>query len=468
MSATFEKTSEHRSVRKPAVAGRFYHADPTELQNDINSYLRAGKPAKSFPRFLISPHAGYMFSGAVAGIGYATINPAVKTVILIGPSHHKWFEGVSIPDFDSYETPLGHVQLEKNLIEKLRGHSFVQSLTSAHLEEHCLEVQIPFLQTVLTSFKIIPILCGRVNPVAVAEMIDSILDDNTLVVVSSDLSHYNSDEQARKIDAQSLKTILTGKHDGVLDACGETPIRIVMKLAQMHGLNAKVLDARNSFQVAPHYGSSERVVGYASVIFEKPESPESTSDSSSVQFSLSAEDRNYLLTLARKALNSAVTEGNTIEAEYVPEFSRQYCGCFVTLTIDGRLRGCIGYIEGIKPLYQAVVDNARNSALGDPRFPNVVPDELDRITVELSILSRPSALEYSDEHDLLAQIISGEDGLILQKGYRQSTFLPQVWDNLPDKVQFLEHLAMKAGLSKDDWKTASYRRYKAIHFKEEK
>ncbi|MFP4415856.1 MAG: AmmeMemoRadiSam system protein B [Chitinispirillaceae bacterium] len=467
MSAFKGFTSDRQLVRKPAVAGQFYSADATELRNDILSYLRTGKRQRTYSQFLIVPHAGYMFSGAVAGIGYATVDPSAQRVFIIGPSHHKWFEGVSIPDVDYYETPLGQVPIAKEVVDELRAHSFVHSHKGAHQSEHCLEVQVPFLQVVLGSFQIIPVLCGRIDPALVAEMIGPYIDENTLVVASSDLSHYHSDDEAQSIDAETLETIEKGKLDGPLDACGETPIRVVMKLTSERGLKAEVLDTRNSYQTAPYFGSRERVVGYASVAFKSSPNENHEQSAPSEKLYLSKDDKAYLLTLAREALDKAVRTEGAYSPDFIPEFSRQYCGCFVTLTSDGKLRGCIGYIEGIKPLYQAVIDNAASAALGDPRFPNVTEDELNKITIELSILTRPVPLSFSDPQDLLNRLSVGEDGLILQKGYRQSTFLPQVWDTLPDKVAFLEHLAMKAGLSKNDWKVAQFKRYRVVHFREE-
>jgi AmmeMemoRadiSam system protein A len=138
----------------------------------------------------------------------------------------------------------------------------------------------------------------------------------------------------------------------------------------------------------------------------------------------------------------------------------------VTLTKAGELRGCIGYIEGVKPLYQAVIDNAANAALRDPRFPAVGPEELDDIRVEVSVLSRPEPLSYDDPDELLGRLVPGRDGIILRKGMCQATFLPQVWKQLPDKKQFLRRLALKAGLAGDGWRDADYRRYVALHFQE--
>jgi uncharacterized protein len=181
---------------------------------------------------------------------------------------------------------------------------------------------------------------------------------------------------------------------------------------------------------------------------------------------LSADVKAFLLKLARESLEASVKGLLPPRPKEVPEISKKRQGCFVTLTVSGELRGCIGYIEGIKPLFEAIIDNAKNAALSDPRFPSVKPDELPRIRVEVSVLTPPVPLEYKDPQDLLNKLVPNEDGIILQKGFYQSTFLPQVWEQLPDKVQFLEHLSLKGGMPADGWKTASVKRYRAIHFQE--
>ena len=174
----------------------------------------------------------------------------------------------------------------------------------------------------------------------------------------------------------------------------------------------------------------------------------------------------FLLRLARQNLEASVKDQPPVVPENPPAVTKEYRGCFVTLTRRGQLRGCIGYIEGIKPLFEAVIDNAKNAALEDPRFPPVTPDELPSILVEVSVLTRPELLPYSSPQDLLDKLVPGRDGIILSKGYHQSTFLPQVWGDLPDKVDFLEHLAMKGGMPADGWKTADVKRYRAVHFHE--
>ncbi len=465
------------TLRRAAVADRFYTGNPAKLRVEIEQYLTAGKKLKEHPQIIISPHAGFVFSGPVAGIGFATIDKNVKKVILIGPSHQKYFSGISIPEVDAYETPFGNIPLDKKDIKKLRANSLVNAHADAHDQEHCLEVQLPFLQVILSDFTIIPIIVGNVKKTAdIADLIHPLIDKKTLVVISSDFSHYHSHNDAKNIDKRSLETILEGNPAGFLDACGETPIRIAMQLALRMNLKPKLLDARNSFETAPQHGAGDRVVGYASLVYlpdkngssaEKvPEEGTTSDNNTQPQNELFDDDKSFMLTLARNALNQAVKGENPPEPKDIPAVMQQNCGCFVTLTRQGNLRGCIGYIEGIKPLYQAIIDNAKNAALSDPRFPNVTPDELKNIKVEVSVLTPPEPFTYNDPDELLSKITPGVDGIILKKGMRQSTFLPQVWDQLPDKVNFLEHLAMKAGMGRDDWKDAQYKKYQAIHFEE--
>ena len=174
----------------------------------------------------------------------------------------------------------------------------------------------------------------------------------------------------------------------------------------------------------------------------------------------------FLLSLARQSLEACVNGRPMPKPANPPEITKKNRGCFVTLTKSGVLRGCIGYIEGIKPLFEAIIDNAKNAAMSDPRFPEVTPEELPGIRIEVSVLTPPEPLEYKDPQDLLNKLVPNQDGIILQSGYHQSTFLPQVWEQLPDKIDFLEHLSMKGGMPKDGWKTASVKRYRAIHFQE--
>jgi AmmeMemoRadiSam system protein A len=265
---------------------------------------------------------------------------------------------------------------------------------------------------------------------------------------------------------------MDGNVNGPIDACGEMSIRVLMRLAKMRGLKPMLLDARNSQDITGQIGGGY-VVGYASIVYVKevPADAQNPNISAKPQdedtrMELTDQDKQFFLTLARQALEKAVKQEPPPAPRNVPAVGREKCGCFVTLTKGGNLRGCIGYLDARKPLYEAVIDNAKNAALADPRFPKVAPKELKQLKVEVSVLTRPVPLAYDDPQDLLDKLAPGKDGLILRKGMSQSTFLPQVWDQIPDKVEFLEHLSRKAGLPGDAWKSAQYLRYHAIHFEE--
>jgi hypothetical protein len=198
----------------------------------------------------------------------------VTTVFLIGPSHHAAFDGVSIADVDSFETPLGTISLNAAIVKKLRENPLVRSVPGADIPEHSIEVQLPFLQTVLGKFTIVPILTGRVDLPAVADMILPYINETALVVASSDFSHYQSNARARQLDDASIKTILSGDESGFIEACGEQPIRVVMHLAKKLSLSPVLLDARTSYDTAPQYGGPDRVVGYVSIVYVKKNAPQ--------------------------------------------------------------------------------------------------------------------------------------------------------------------------------------------------
>lgn len=454
-------------VRRPAVAGQFYTGSPGGLRREVESYLEEGTALDSPARMIISPHAGHIFSGALAGKAFATIDRSVKTVVLMGPSHRAMFTGVSIADVDAYETPLGTVLLDAGMVTQLRSSPLVVSEPQAHAAEHCLEVQLPFIQVALPGARVVPIIMGRVDAGDVADLIEPLLDDSVLLVASSDLSHFHTHKEAKKIDAASVTTILEGDTDGFIDGCGEQPIRVLMTIAERRGLKPVLLDARNSHETAPAQCPPGRVVGYAAVAYVS-ETDEGTAEAARAggEDGIPDDTRTYLLKLARASLDAAVKGGKEPSVADAPAFTREKRGCFVTLTVNGQLRGCIGYIEPIKPLCDAVVDNARNAALKDPRFPAVSARELESIRVEVSVLTRPKPLAFDGPDDLLDKLVPGRDGVILQKGFHQSTFLPQVWDQLPDKVQFLQRLSVKGGMAADGWKDASVKTYRAIHFEE--
>jgi MEMO1 family protein len=256
-------------ARQPAVAGQFYPNDPGELRSLVGSQLDHAKPHGAPVRMLVSPHAGFVFSGPVAAYGFASLPKTTDRVIIIGPSHHAFFAGLSIADVDAYAMPLGPVPLDAQAVAQLRKSPLVQSIAKADGPEHSVEVQIPFLQVRIPKFTIVPIVVGKVDPSQAAALLVPLVTPTTVVVASSDFSHYHQPDEAKELDLRSVQTILGGNADGFLDACGETPIRIVMRMAKTLGLSPVLLDRRTSGETAPQYGTKRGVVGYASIGFLK-------------------------------------------------------------------------------------------------------------------------------------------------------------------------------------------------------
>ncbi len=455
-------------VREPAVAGLFYPGNQRDLAKIVDDLL-ARAPARQLPRLkaLICPHAGYEFSGQTAAIGYKTlVGRDIQTVIIIGPTHYAFLVGACIPDAQAYRTPLGLMPISEKAqalartppfgLEKpclVRRPDFWRLCSRPPPEndqdtpetwEHSVEAQIPFLQRVAPKCKIVPILLGRVDPEQVAKVLATLLDDKTIVVASSDLSHYHPYDAAKDLDNRCIQAICAMSPDDMKDqeACGKTPILALMHLAKLKGWKPQLLDARNSGDTS---GQKDQVVGYAAVAFV--ESPAGN---------VAAPERKVLLDLARRTLTDVTanpsSQGPEVDAKSFSAQLAEKKGCFVTLTKKGALRGCIGHILPREALCQAVVDNARNAALLDPRFNPVRPDEVGEIKIEISVLTEPQPLAFTSPEDLLSKLNPNQDGVVLRIGGRTATFLPQVWEQIPDKVEFLGHLSEKAGCPPSAWR----------------
>ena len=329
--------------------------------------------------------------------------------------------------------------------------------------EHSLEVELPFLQATLRDFNIVPVVYGEVDPQKVAARLATRLDDETLVFVSSDLSHYHPYHEAQQRDRRTVKAICDLEGDGLTgaNACGYAPIRTLIELAKLKGWKARLLDYRNSGDTA---GDKSRVVGYAAIAFFDPHGKATARRG---EFSL--DERRHLLALARKAVTAAAN-GSRGPAADMGGFEKLGVrrACFVTLTKGGVLRGCIGTLSPQEPLHEAVVRRARSAAVEDPRFPPVQPDELKELKIEISVLTLPAPLPFSSPDDLLAKLRPKVDGVVLRAEGSSATYLPQVWEQLPDKREFMDELARKAGLSPGAWRRpgAEVLTYQVEAFKE--
>jgi AmmeMemoRadiSam system protein A len=431
----------------------------------IDSFLAAARaePLPGELRALVCPHAGYPYSGPVAASAYRLLaGHAYETVVVMGPSHYAELRGASVTDAAIYRTPLGDVPVSAKAATLAGRRPFAleppcrvarpdwsrqssrtaPATDTADTWEHSVEVQIPFLQKTLTGFQLVPVVFGDVDPAQAAQALLPILDDRTLLIASSDLSHYYSYAKARELDQRCADAIcrLDTHTMESQEACGRIPILTLMEVARQKGWKARLLDCRNSGDTA---SDKSRVVGYAAIAFYAPAAGQFT-----------AADRRYLLDLARRTVREVAASGRlpAVSADGLAPRLTEARGCFVTLTKRGDLRGCIGNLQPQGQLVQAIIENARNAAVRDPRFDPVAPQEVNQLEIEISVLTEPQPLFFSSPEDLLRRLRPGTDGVVLQIGRRAATYLPQVWEQLPDKTDFLNHLAEKAGCAPSAWR----------------
>jgi hypothetical protein len=421
----------------------FYPDNPIELKRTVTDLLAKARPVEAVraPKALIVPHAGYIYSGPIAASAYARLGDLrgrIRRVVLLGPTHRVYVRGLALPEAERFATPLGEVMLDRDGMRQLNELPQVIRSAAAHQMEHSLEVQLPFLQQVLGDFQLLPLAVGEATANEVAEVLEAVWDgDETLIVISSDLSHFLPDALARKVDGGTVDAILAlNSHLNHEQACGATPINGLLLAARKHRLHPVVLDVRNSSDTA---GDPDRVVGYAAFAFE--------TEAETAQ--LDAEKGSTLLKLARSEIAAKLGEAaaKPVKAAWLQEPGAS----FVTLTRQGELRGCIGTLEAHRPLGVDVRENAVAAAFRDPRFMPLTRGEFDDVRVEVSVLSPTEPLQVKDESAALAVLRPNVDGVVFEYGHYRSTFLPQVWEQLPKPAEFLAHLKRKAGLPVDFW-----------------
>ena len=448
------------SVRQPAVAGTFYPGQGDSLLRLLQALMGAvpgdTDGTRAAPKALIVPHAGYIYSGSTAALAYArlaTSHSAIRRVVLLGPAHRVAVRGLALPGVDAFATPLGEVALDLTAMQSIAHLPQVVVSAEVHAQEHALEVQLPFLQAVLDDFVLVPLVVGDASPAEVAQVLDILWGGpETLLVISSDLSHFLPYGAAKAVDQDSVQHIL--QLDGSLthsQACGATPVNGLLLAATRHGLRPQLLGLCNSGDTA---GDKERVVGYASIAFTEARPTADEPDLGRV-----------LLPIARAAIAQGL--GRSLQPAQDAPWLQELGATFVTLMQRGQLRGCIGSLQARRPLLEDVKANALAAALRDPRFAPLTLQELDETQIEVSLLSATQPLAFASEPDALAQLRPGVDGVVLEYGPHRSTFLPQVWEQLPDAVQFMARLKQKAGLPADFWASdIRLQRYTVRKFKE--
>lgn len=434
--------------KEPSVAGTFYPSDKNTLKEAVEGFLfkAEAKPHSGRLIAIISPHAGYIFSGQVAAYGYKNLKgSSIKRVILIGPSHQVGFKGASVYTKGGFRTPLGLVRINEKLAEDLLNETAdVRFYPEAYEKEHSIEVQLPFLQTVLKDFTIVPILISSPTRQTIEHLVSrltEIIDEKTLLIASTDLSHYHDYLKAKEMDSkiiaaiERLSIVDTERllRNGEAELCGAFPVLITMEVSQRVGANMGVLfKYANSGDVTDE---KDRVVGYASIGFYNNPITEG--------------EKKELLELAKDTITGYVTNGKVPELEINNPKLKADGAVFVTIKMNGLLRGCIGHIQPVIPLYQSVIRNAVAACSSDPRFPPMKEEELKHMDVEISILSPLRPLKD------VKNIQIGKHGLFIVKGMQSGLLLPQVATELGwNRDTFLEQVCAKAGLPKDAWKDA--------------
>lgn len=361
------------SVRKAAVAGQFYPNDRKELDAAVQYYLSQATPnSGAAPKAIIAPHAGYIYSGPMAAEAYATLRSArkiIQRVILLGPCHHVALQGLGLPSVDYFHTPLGDIPIDKIAAKKILNLPQVQTFDATHEREHSLEVHVPFLQVVLDDFTLVPMVVGSASAEQVAEVLDQLWGGpETIIVVSSDLSHYLDYKTAQKLDASTSLAIESFNYTDIKreQACGRIPMSGLLSIAKHRGMRVKTLGVCNSGDTA---GSKDKVVGYGSWAFW--EADETSNDFTNNTKALLDKYGVQLLHLAADSLQYGLAHGMPLKVDLnggPPELSAPGA-CFVTLKSEGKLRGCIGSVTAHRPLAEDVAARGFDAAFKDHRFP---------------------------------------------------------------------------------------------------
>ena len=463
-------------VRPATQANRFYTGDANKLRQEVDGLLAKHNGSAHYDNVaaIIVPHAGYYYSGNVAASAYMALDPkkSHKRVFLLGPSHHEWLDGASVNTAaDYYATPLRNVKVDRETATSLTNSVFSYR-PEAHDREHCLEVQLPFLQRKFGNNlpPIVPIIISTNNYEKlkqIAEALKPYFTDDNLFVISSDFSHYPNYKDAYEVDSRTGKAIETGNVEQFIEtietnakqrmknlatsACGEFAI-ITLMLMLNKDYEVKHLLYQNSGDI--DYSDHSRVVGYHSFVFLRKQSEEG--------FKLTDADKKQLKDIALQSIKDYLDGKSKAKPVFNAQDSmlNEKCGAFVSLHKRGRLRGCIGHFGEDYPLHVIVAEMARAAAFDDPRFKPVRREELDDIDIEISVLTPMRRIQSLDEFEL------HRHGIYIRKGYRSGTFLPQVADEVNwTKEEFVGHCSQdKAGIGWNGWKDAELYVYEAIVF----
>lgn len=433
--------------KKMSFAGSFYPETPEDLNNLLNSF----KENQTFDyksKAIIVPHAGYAFSGHAAMAAYQHLE-ASENFFIIAPSHHENFNNIALPEFSYFETPLGNLEVNNKLISEI-AEKFPSIVADEVFEnEHSIEVQLPFIQNLFMpqkqnavdfvknlkklgrKIRIVPILVGNCDYRLISDLISTYWE-NASFIISSDLSHYFTQQQCRQIDTYTATVIETGKIEFLepQQACGIVGIKGLVDFANNNDCTMIRAEMYNSGDIS---SDKDKVVGYGSWFMYEDSKNEFIEN----YFS------KYVLDVAKSSILATIKQEEFVPHK-IPAVLTQFGASFVTLKRNGELRGCIGSIYPTKPLILDIIDNAKNAAFQDSRFEPLAEDEFEGLEISVSILSAIERIDFKDERDLLSKI--HPHGIIIVERDKRAVYLPVVWEQLPDKEIFLNSLKEKAGL----------------------
>ena len=425
-------------IKQPSVAGSFYSADPKELKKQITNFAEHSKNYyENYTRAVIVPHAGLIYSGRLAYEGISQLDKNIKNIFIFAPAHRVGFDGLALSSFDIWNTPLGNININQEINNELKEKFNANFIDEDLAPEHSIEIQVPLIQTLFENVSIIPILIGKESPEKIKNIIEYYYPNKENgFIISSDLSHFLTDEKAKQIDTVTAQMIESGNIEEFQyqQACGALGIVGLSLFSNENNYSLIRIDMENSSSTT---GDKTSVVGYGCWFLYEGK----TNDYLKKYYTKA------ILDLCKIAISSRF-ENKETQIKY-PQVFNQLGASFVTLEKNNHLRGCIGSIIAHRSLILDIVSNAQNAAFKDPRFNPVEKSEVEQLQIAVSILSEPKKMNFKDEEDLLNQMRPNIDGIIIKdKGY-QAVYLPSVWEQLPNKKEFLNTLKIKAGLSAD-------------------
>lgn len=427
------------NIKKSTSAGTFYPADKYELEKMISILKKEDNLSSNYKsRAIIVPHAGIIYSGALAANGYKFLDKNAKNVFIIAPAHYERLYGCGIADYDAFETPLGQLETNKEILKELEESFNGNINNSAFEKEHSLEVQLPFIQTFLPNAKIIPVLYGCEDYNTIKNIIKHFWTDmDNVFVISSDLSHFYPEKEALRMDyytAGLIENNETRNFESEM-ACGAVGICGLVEFSKGNNFSLIRIGITNSGEIT---GNSSRVVGYGSWFLYE----------GSYDDYLKKYYSDYIIEICKRSILTGLNLGDSLPKDF-PAALKERGACFVTIQIHKNLRGCIGSVIAHRPLIEDLIKNAHAAAFSDPRFNALTLDEFSMLNIEVSLLSKPERIIFEDHNDLFEKIEPFKDGIIIRDGNNQGVYLPTVWEQLPDKKAFMESLKNKAGLDKN-------------------